>query len=135
MVLDICISKRLSVPIIQWIISVESENLIKLHIFQGGLTFKAGVPFISASNTASSKLSSRKQHTLGRSEMRQTRWHSFDKCVATPGHVTTCQFFIYRTELQIPFTMTRYVILSNIHISLGKISSINKYHNIDQKCI
>ena len=100
------------------IIIVESEYFRKLHIFQGGLTFKAGVPFISASNTASSKLSSRKQHTLGRSEMRQTRWHSFDKCVATPGHVTTCQFFIYRTELQIPFKMTRYVLLLDIHLNL-----------------
>ena len=97
---------------------VESECSKKLLIFQGGLTFKAGVPFISASNTASSKLSSRKQHTLGRSEMRQTRWHSFDKCVATPGHVTTCQFFIYRTELQIPFTMTRYVPFLDIHKNL-----------------
>ena len=114
MVLYICILKHL----ILLIIIVDSEFLIKLHTFQGGLTFKAGVPFISASNTASSKLSSRKQHTLGRSEMRQTRWHSFDKCVATPGHVTTCQFFIYRTELQIPFTMTRYVLVSNVHIDL-----------------
>ena len=101
------------------IIIVKSEYFRKLHIFQGGLTFKAGVPFISASNTASSKLSSRKQHTLGRSEMRQTRWHSFDKCVATPGHVTTCQFFIYRTELQIPFKMTRYVLLLDIHLNLN----------------
>ena len=63
-------------------------------------------------------MSTRKQHTLGRSEMRQTRWHSFDKCVATPGHVTTCQFFIYRTELQIPFAMTRYVLFWDIHTNL-----------------
>ena len=74
---------------------------------QGGLTFTAGIPFISVKNTANSKVSTSKRHTLGKSEARQTRWQSFDKCVATPGHMTTCQFYIYRTELEVPFTITR----------------------------
>lgn len=59
-------------------------------------------------NTANSKVSTSKRHTLGNSEARQTRWQSFDKCVATPGQMTTCQFYVYRTELQVPFTITRW---------------------------
>ena len=82
-------------------------NEISPIIFQGGLTFTAGIPFISVANTANSKVSTSKRHTLGNSEARQTRWQSFDKCVATPGQMTTCQFYVYRTELQVPFTITR----------------------------
>ena len=75
-------------------------------------------------------MSANKAHTLGKSEARQTRWQSFDKCVASPGQMTTCQFYVYRTELEVPFTITRLLILklhtfSNAHVKFQALRKVN----------
>lgn len=68
-----------------------------------GMTFSVGVPLV-AEGEASLEVTASYDHTWGTTESQSKTWTVEDDCIAGAGMKVTCEFFVIKKSLHVPWT-------------------------------
>lgn len=69
-----------------------------------GVKFESGIPFVAKAEVSVSVTGSY-SHTWGNTETEEKSWSVRDECVSGAGIKTTCEFFVTKKQIHVPFTI------------------------------